>query len=306
MLRLSRRPGKAVEADSPKPDRHGAIRGLSLTGFHRLAYVDWGPQRADVPVICVHGLSRQGRDFDHLAFDLSVSGRRVVCPDLVGRGRSGRLRDPNEYALPQYCADMNALIAHLGAAQVDWVGTSLGGLIGIVLAGLPGTPIRRLVINDIGPYLPWSGLRRIGSYISAAPGEFETLAAVEAYLREVLAPFGDLPDAHWAHLARHSVAWHDERERFVMLCDREIVRAFLNPWHYSLDLWKYWTAIKIPMLVIRGAESDLLPAELARTMERRSLFARIHEIDGCGHAPPLMSADQIKIVADFLSSKEPA
>jgi pimeloyl-ACP methyl ester carboxylesterase len=305
MLRLSRRTGKSAPEEGPEPDRSGSIRGLSLTGFHDLAYVDWGPKQARVPVICVHGLSRQGRDFDYLAADLAASGRRVVCPDLVGRGRSGRLRDPNEYALPQYCADMNALIAYLGAEKVDWVGTSLGGLIGIVLAGLPGSPIRRLVINDIGPYLPWSGLARIGSYVSSAPGEFAGLEEAEVYLREVLAPFGDLPDEHWAHVTRHSVAWNAERERYVMLCDPQIVRAFRNPWHYSLDLWKYWTAIKLPMLVIRGVKSDLLPADLAEKMERRSLFAKIHVIEGCGHAPPLMSPDQIKLVSDFLESKAP-
>jgi pimeloyl-ACP methyl ester carboxylesterase len=287
------------------PHRQGFIRGLSMTGFHRIAYVDWGPQEAEVPIVCVHGLSRQGRDFDYLAADLASLGRRVVCPDLAGRGRSGRLRDPSEYALPQYCADMNALIAHLGAGQVDWVGTSLGGLIGIILAGMPGTPIRRLVINDIGPYLPWSGLARIGSYVSSAPSDFASLEEAESYLREVLAPFGALSDEHWAHLARYSVSWHEERKRFIMLCDREIVRAFRNPWHYSLDLWKYWTAIKLPILVIRGVQSDLLTADLARTMERRSLFAKIHEIEGCGHAPPLMSADQINVVRDFLSVKTP-
>jgi len=278
------------------------IRGLSLTGFHDLAYVDWGPLAAAAPVICVHGLSRQGRDFDYLAADLAASGRRVVCPDLAGRGRSGRLRNPQEYALPQYCADMNALIAHLGAEQIDWVGTSLGGLIGIVLAGLPKTPIRRLVINDIGPYLPWRGLARIGTYLSSAPEEFANLEEAEAYFRDVLAPFGDLPDEHWAHLTRHSVAWHEERQRFVMLCDRQIVRAFRNPWHYNLDLWKYWTAIKVPMLVIRGLDSDLLPADLAREMVRRNSRAEFHTIEGCGHAPPLMSPDQIRSVANFLLS----
>ena len=278
------------------------IRGLSLTGFHDLAYVDWGPLAAAAPVICVHGLSRQGRDFDYLAADLAASGRRVVCPDLVGRGKSGRLRNPEEYALPQYCADMNALIAHLGAEQIDWVGTSLGGLIGIVLAGLPRTPIRRLVINDIGPYLPWRGLARIGTYLSSAPEEFANLEEAEAYFRDVLAPFGDLPDEHWAHLTRHSVAWHEERQRFVMLCDRQIVRAFRNPWHYNLDLWKYWTAIKVPMLVIRGLDSDLLPADLAREMVRRNSRAEFHTIEGCGHAPPLMSPDQIRSVANFLLS----
>jgi pimeloyl-ACP methyl ester carboxylesterase len=303
MLRLSKRPAKPAPPHSLEPDRSGSIRGLSLTGFHRLAYVDWGPADANVPVVCVHGLSRQGRDFDYLAADLAALGRRVVCPDLAGRGRSERLRDPNEYALPQYCADMNTLIAHLGTDQVDWVGTSLGGLIGIVLAGMPGTPIRRLVINDIGPFLPWSGLARIGSYVSSAPSDFASLEEAEFYLREVLAPFGDLPDEHWAHLTRHSVAWHEARERFVVLCDREIVRAFRNPWHYSLDLWKYWTAIKLPILVIRGAESDLLPADLARTMERRSPFAKIHEIEGCGHAPPLMSTEQIRVVSNFLSAR---
>jgi pimeloyl-ACP methyl ester carboxylesterase len=198
---------------------------------------------------------------------------------------------------------MNALIAHLDAGQVDWVGTSLGGLIGIVLAGLPETPIRRIVVNDIGPYLPWSGLARIGSYVSSMPADFHDLGEAEAYFREVLAPFGDLPDEHWARITRHSVAWHASRERYVMLCDPQIVRAFRNPWHYSLDLWKYWTAIKVPILVIRGVESDLLPADLAHQMEQRNLLAKVYEVEGCGHAPTLMSTDQIKLVSDFLGSQ---
>jgi pimeloyl-ACP methyl ester carboxylesterase len=286
----------------PEPDRTGTIRGLSLSGFHDVAYVDWGPPDARVPVVCVHGLSRQGRDFDYLAAHLAAAGRRVLCPDLAGRGRSGRLRDPSEYVLPQYCADMNALIARMGADQVDWVGTSLGGLIGIVIAGLPDSPIRRLVVNDIGPYLPWSGLVRIGSYVSAMPAEFKNLGEVEAYFRDVLSPFGDLPDEHWMHITRHSVSWDPSRERYVMLCDPQIVRAFRNPWHYSLHLWKYWSAIKVPILVIRGTESDLLPASLANEMIGRNAFARLHDVEGCGHAPPLMSAEQIAPIADFLSA----
>ena len=305
MPRSSRLSEKPTPQQSPEPDRARTIRGLSLTGFHDLAYVDWGSTQVHPPVVCVHGLTRQGRDFDYLAAYLAAGGRRVVCPDLVGRGQSGRLRDPNEYALPQYCADMNALIAHLDAGQVDWVGTSLGGLIGIVLAGLPETPIRRIVVNDIGPYLPWSGLARIGSYVGSMPVDFHDLGQVETYFRNVLAPFGDLADEHWAHITRHSVAWHASRERYVMLCDPQIVRAFRNPWHYSLDLWKYWTAIKVPILVIRGVESDLLPADLAHQMERRNLLAKVYEVEGCGHAPPLMSADQIKLVSDFLNSRAP-
>src|SRR3954452_16067113 len=188
-----------------EPDRTGSFFGLSMSGFHPVAYTDWGAANTRIPVVCVHGLSRQGRDFDYLAAHLAGAGRRVVCPDLVGRGQSGRLRDPNEYALPQYCADMNALIAALDAGQVDWVGTSLGGLIGIVLAGLPGNPIRRLVINDIAPIVPSNALQRIGRYVADMPETFATLDAAERYLREVLSPFGEVADEHWAHLTRHSV-----------------------------------------------------------------------------------------------------
>ena len=302
MLRLAGRDKKANPQASLEPDRRGTLLGLSLTGFHEVAYVDWGPVHAGVPAMCVHGLSRQGRDFDYLAAQLAAAGRRVICPDLVGRGQSGRLRNPNEYALPQYCADMNALAARLDTQEVDWIGTSLGGLIGIVLAGLPGNSIRRLVVNDIGPFLPWAGLARIGSYVSAMPTDFRDLGEVEAYFREVLAPFGDLSDEHWSHVARHSVAWHASRERYVMLFDPQIVRAFRNPWHYSVNLWKYWTAINVPILVIRGVESDLLPADLASEMIRRNPRARVHEIEDCGHAPPLMSPKQIRVVSDFLNS----
>jgi pimeloyl-ACP methyl ester carboxylesterase len=292
--------GRAEGEQEFQPDRAGTVLGLSLTGFHHISYADWGPAQADTPLLCVHGLSRQGRDFDYLAAELVTTGKRVVCPDLVGRGQSGKLRNPDEYALPQYCADMNVLIARLGAEHVDYLGTSLGGLIGIVLAGLPGNSIRRLVVNDIGPFLPWQGLARIGGYLSAMPVDFRHLGEAEAYFREVLAPFGDLPDAHWAHITRHSVAWHPSRERYIMLCDPQIVRAFRNPWQYSLDLWKYWTAIKCPILVIRGVTSDLLPGDLAGQMVQRNPLATVVEIDGCGHAPPLMDPAQIAPIAEFL------
>src|ERR1700737_5396989 len=158
MIPLTTRPLEREPRSDPEPDRRGSILGLSLTGFHEVAYVDWGPADAGVPVLCVHGLTRQGRDFDYLAAELGGPGRRVICPDLVGRGRSGRLQNPNEYALPQYCADMNALVARLGAEEVDLVGTSLGGLIGIVLAGMPGNYIRPLVATISVPSRLWRGL----------------------------------------------------------------------------------------------------------------------------------------------------
>ena len=300
---MLRRAGRAPKDDlraNLKPDRTGTYLGLSLTGFHEIAYVDWGPVEAPVPLICVHGLTRQGRDFDYLAADLASAKRRVICPDLAGRGRSGKLRNPDEYAIPQYCADMNALMAHVGAREVDWLGTSLGALVGIVLAGMPGNPIRRLVVNDAGPYLPWSGLARLGSYISAMPADFRNLDEAEAYFRDVLEPFGDLSNEHWLHITSNSVAWHPARERYVLLCDPQIVRAFRNPWHYRLDLWKYWTAIDVPILIVRGEYSDLLPQDLAREMIRRNPRAKVIEIAGCGHAPPLMSPAQIGPVSEFI------
>ena len=144
------------------PDRTGSVRGLTRRSFHRIAFSDWGPASAVRPVVCVHGLTRNGRDFDHLAAALAGAERRVICPDLPGRGQSERLHDSSDYVLPQYCNDVTVLMAALDAMEFDWVGTSLGGLIGMVLAALPGSPIRRIVINDIGPYLPWAGLLRLG------------------------------------------------------------------------------------------------------------------------------------------------
>jgi pimeloyl-ACP methyl ester carboxylesterase len=185
-----------------------SLLGLSLGGFHRIAYWEWGREDAERTVICVHGLTRQGRDFDLLARTLARRGCRVVCPDLVGRGRSDWLRDPEGYMLLQYGADMNALLARLDVEEVDWVGTSLGGLIGMILAAQPGTPIRRLVINDIGPFIPGSALRRLGTYLNGPQPAFPDLAAAEVWFRETLAPYGELADEHWRHLVEHSLR-HD-------------------------------------------------------------------------------------------------
>jgi pimeloyl-ACP methyl ester carboxylesterase len=282
------------------PDRLGSVRGLTRRGFHRIAYADWGPSVSDRPIVCVHGLTRNGRDFDPLASTIAGTGRRVVCPDLPGRGQSDRLQDGSDYALPQYCSDMTVLIAALGAAEIDWVGTSLGGLIGIVLAALPESPIRRMVINDIGPYLPWSGLLRIGSTLAKTPADFATIEAAEEYFRQGLAPFGQLTDVHWRHLTTHSVRWNSESRRFVTLCDPKIAHAFRNPWQYSIDLWKYWDAIDVPVLVIRGRESDMLPETVLNEMARRNRNTAVLTVEGCGHAPALLMSDQIEVVAEFL------
>lgn len=282
------------------PDRTDVLLGMSKSGFHEIVYYEWGPPRAARPVVCVHGLTRQGRDFDYLASSLAAEGRLVVCPDLAGRGRSGRLADPDEYGLPQYCADMNALVARLGAGEIDWVGTSLGGLIGMIMAGFPGSPIRRLVINDIGPSVSWTGLARIGRYIEAMPSSFQRFEDAERYFRDILAPYGSLADEHWQHLTRHSVSWNAGLSRYAMLCDPKIARAFGSPWLHSLDLWRYWERIEVPILVLHGARSDLLSQELASEMKRRNPRAAFHRFEDCGHAPPLMTPEQIEVVRRFL------
>jgi pimeloyl-ACP methyl ester carboxylesterase len=280
--------------------RTASFRGISKRGFHRVTYTEWGDPASARVVVCLHGLSRQGRDFDGLAMALAAAGYRVLCPDLVGRGRSDWLRDADDYALPQYCADMVGLIARTGAEQVDWIGTSLGGLVGMVLAGQPGSPIQRLIINDIGPYLPWSALFRIGTAIRTAPRDFPDLAAAEAYHRAALAPFGDLSDAEWRHLTLHGIERREDG-RYHLLYDPGIVRAFRPGLFYNLSLWRYWDAIRCPALLLRGEHSDLLLKSTAEEMARRGPHAELVEIPGCGHAPALLADDQIALITDWLA-----
>lgn len=293
------------QAERSQPERKGSVAGLSATAFHRVSYVDWGPIDDETPVVCVHGLTRQGRDFDILAADLRAHGRRVVCPDLPGRGRSQWLDDPDEYALPQYCADMNALVARLDVEQVDWVGTSLGGLIGIILAGMPGSPIRRLVVNDIGPYVASTGLVRIGQYLREMPESFPTFDEAEAYFREILAPYGDLTDAQWRLITEHSVIWNEEENAFLMLCDKKIGKAFRNSWFASLNIWKFWDEIPVPILILHGVRSDLLTRQLTDEMTSRNPNASVVRFEECGHVPPLFEKHQIEVVRNFLTGPPP-
>jgi pimeloyl-ACP methyl ester carboxylesterase len=292
--------GASGISKSRQPDREDVVLGLSPSGFYRLAFVDWGPIEDKRPIMCVHGLTRQGRDFDHLAERLVAAGKRVICPDLPGRGRSGWIGNPDHYALPQYCADMNALIARLDVSEVDWVGTSLGGLIGMIMAGFPGSIVRRLVINDIGPFVSSTGLHRIGQYIGSMPSSFATIEDAEKYFRTVLAPYGQLADEHWRHLAEHSVRWDDKRQGYAVLCDPAIEKGFRLPWFQPLNLWNYWEAIKVPILVLHGAQSDLLSSDLTAEMRKRNRMASVFRFDDCGHVLPLMVSGQIDVVAEFL------
>jgi pimeloyl-ACP methyl ester carboxylesterase len=245
----------------------------------------------------VHGLTRNGQDFDVLAERLAP-GYRVVCPDVVGRGDSEWLSDATLYTYAQYVADMTALVARLDVEEVDWLGTSMGGLIGMTIAAQAGTPIRRLVLNDVGPFIPQSALARLASYVGVR-ARFETLAEAEAYLREVHAPFGALTDGQWRDFAERSVSGSPDAG-YMARYDPEIGTALRNAPEGDLDIWAVWDQITCPVLVLRGERSDLLPRETAAEMATRGPGATVIEIAGCGHAPALLDDGQLDVIEEWL------
>ncbi len=287
--------------------RLGSLRCLSPGGSHTMAYREWGAPDAARVVICVHGLTRNGRDFDTLAANLAAglagAGCRVVCPDVVGRGDSGWLADPAGYGFPQYLADMTLLLAHLEVEAVDWVGTSMGGLIGMMMAAQPGSLLRRLVLNDVGPFLPKAALEGIAGYVGRDP-RFAGLAAAEAYFRDIHSGFGALTDREWRRLAETSVVAVEgggEVEGALRLhYDPGIGAGFRMRPVEDVDLWAVWDRITVPSLVLRGADSGLLLPETAAEMTRRGPCAELVEIADCGHAPALLDPGQIALVRDWL------
>jgi pimeloyl-ACP methyl ester carboxylesterase len=248
-------------------------------------------------VVCVHGLTRNSRDFDALAQRLSTRCR-VICPDIAGRGLSDHLQNPEDYGYPLYLSDMAALIARTGVERVDWVGTSMGGLIGMLLAAQPDAPLNRLVMNDVGPLVPKAALERLASYVGENP-RFDTLEALERHLRHIFAPFGPLTDAQWNHLAQHSALRLDSG-RYALAYDPAIGNAFQGKLE-DVNLWPVWKAVRLPTLILRGADSDLLLESTAREMIKNApAGSKLVEFEGVGHAPALMAEDQITAVERFL------
>lgn len=272
------------------------LAALGPHGFHRLHYYQWGDPDNDRVLICVHGLSRNGRDFDDLARALATE-YRVLCPDVAGRGRSSWLTHKEDYGYPLYCADMAALIARSGAQTIDWVGTSMGGLIGMLLAAQPNNPIRRLVINDVGPFIPRASLERIARYVGHDP-RYDSFADFEMYVRTVSAPFGALTDAQWRHLAETSARQFDDG-KWGLVYDPGIAMPFRDAIN-DVSLWNFWDMVRCPTLLLRGADSDVLLHDTAREMTRRGPEAKLVEFEGIGHAPMLMARDQIDAVRKFL------
>jgi len=277
-----------------------SVQCATPSGLHRLSYVEWsGPDPSRV-LVCVHGLTRAARDFDFLARAMR-DRYRVVCPDLPGRGESEWLPSPAEYSGPTYVGDMVTLVARLDVESVDWVGTSLGGMIGMALAALPGSPVRKLVLNDVGPLLTAASLNRIGEYVGRAP-VFPSLEAAEQFVRVIAATFGPHSDAQWRFLTEHVVK-RDAEGGWRMRYDPAIAETYnARDSSKDMDIWPIYDAVRCPTLVLRGADSDLLTADTAKAMTARGPRARVVEFPGVGHAPTLIAERQIGAVRDFLLS----
>jgi pimeloyl-ACP methyl ester carboxylesterase len=278
---------------------------------HRMAYWTWGAPDAAHTVVCVHGLSRQGRDFDVLAQALvaRASGPiRVVCPDVVGRGQSDWLADPQGYQLPTYAGDMLALLAHLKPQTLDWVGTSMGGLIGMAVcvhAAAVGMQVRRLVLNDVGPVIQWEAIERIGQYLGRT-AQFDTVQQAADAMWAISHSFGPHTPAQWLELSRHLVKPLPQGQAgFTLRYDPAIAVPFGAMTREAAvqgeaALWQLFDAISAQTLLLRGAQSDLLTRQTALEMTQRGPKARLVEFDGVGHAPTMIAPDQVDTVASFL------
>jgi pimeloyl-ACP methyl ester carboxylesterase len=292
-----------VEAPAAEPRRRSVLCA-SPAGLHRIAYREWGDPRNRDVLVCVHGLTRSGRDFDELARALCAQFR-IVCPDVAGRGDSDRLADPRHYTWAQYLADMVTLIARLDVEAVNWLGTSMGGFVGMALAAQAGSPVKKLVLNDAGPVIGRASLERIAAYVGKAPS-FATLEEAEKYMRTIAAPFGPHSDAQWRFLTESWVRKNDDgswRPHYDMRI-AEAYRATMP--EKDLEIWHIYDAVRCPTLLVRGEQSDVVSKQTAAEMARRGPKAKLAEIRGVGHAPTLLQPEQIALVRDFLLEGEPS
>ena len=279
------------------------VQCLGSRGLHRMAYWEWGDAANPRLLVCGHGLNRQGRDFDTLA--QAMCGEfRVVCPDVVGRGQSDWLADPTGYQIPAYVADMVTLLARLDGESVAWIGTSMGGLIGLGLASLPNSPVTRLVLNDIGPTIEAAAIVRIGAYMGQKT-HWATLDDAADALLAISPGFGPHTREQWLALTRPMLK--PDGDGFTMHSDPAIavpMRAITPEMAAAgqAALWMAYDALRCPTLLLRGAESDLLSRPTALEMTQRGPKPRLQEFAGVGHAPTLIAPDQVEAVREFLLS----
>lgn len=271
------------------------------SAFHRIVYSEW-PAAKDAPtLVCLHGLTRNSSDFHRLGEALSPACR-VIAVDFAGRGRSDWMPRAEDYGNPLYLTDLSALFARLDVEKIDLLGTSMGGMIALLFAFFPGTPVRRLILNDFGPLIAKEGLERIAGFADRDP-TFDTIEEVEQRLRKVAAPFGPLTDAQWRYMAEHTLR-HKPGGKFGLAYDPHIGDATHVEAHHDIDLWAQWDQLRCPTLVLHGEQSDVLRREDAVAMTQRGPRAKLVEFAGIGHAPALLDEDQIKVVRDFVLSPD--
>jgi pimeloyl-ACP methyl ester carboxylesterase len=280
--------------------RQRFVQCASPAGLHRVAYTEWGDPANPRVLLCVHGLTRSGRDFDRLAANFADT-YRVICPDVVGRGLSSWLNVPNYYTVPQYVSDMVTLIARLDVDKVDWFGTSMGGLIGMALAGLPDSPIQKMLLNDVGPHLEPAAVSRIGEYLGK-PVQFETLQQGVEYAALLAQTFGPLTPEEWREI--NTPLLHERDGAWYFRYDPRIAVPFGATTEEQAAageaaLRGALKATRAPVLVVRGEQSDLLSRETVQKMVAQGTAVSSVEIPGVGHAPAFVSADQIAIARRF-------
>lgn len=282
----------------PRLHRVSCLSGINL---HSMAYWEWGDPANDRVLVCVHGLTRQGRDFDTLARAM-LDHYRVVCPDVVGRGRSDWLRDPMGYGFPQYTADMVTLLARLDARTVHWLGTSMGGLIGLGVAALGGSPVAKLVLNDVGPHLDPAGMARIGGYVGQIQ-RWRTHDEAADAIWSISTGFGPHTREQWLALTEPQLK--ADGDHLVPRSDPDIARPFkvITPQMAAAGeaaMWQAYDALRCPTLLLRGVQSDVLSSDTAREMTQRGPRAKLVEFAGVGHAPMLLQPEQVRAVREFL------
>lgn len=289
--------------------------GISEEGFHRVVYSEWGkPEPGSIPIICVHGLTRNRHDFDSLANFISEQGRHLFCPDMVGRGDSDWLKNPLHYTYEQYVSDSNVMIAKSNAIQVDWIGTSMGGLIGMILASLNKSPIRRLVMNDIGPQIPVKSMARLSKYAGKDP-EFSSVEEAKQYLKTIYADFGNLSDEQWQQFTENSIheiapgryaTTMDQGIKIVQAKSKLAWNLLLHPMKalegtlFDVDLWEIWRKVNCPVLVIHGSHSDMLLPATIEKMQKTNPRVDVIEISNAGHAPALLDPVHQKMIYQWL------
>ena len=279
---------KRLELQAPFEDLH-------------LAYVDWGAADSEKVALCVHGLTRNSRDFDSLARHMVSQEYRVIAVDVVGRGNSAWLSDPAQYVVPAYAAQLVQFVRLLEIESLVWIGTSMGGIVGMILAAGGEKFIDRLVLNDVGPFVPAAALREIQAYVGMAP-RFETLEELEQHLRLIHAPFGALTDDQWRHLAAHSSV--KTKDGWVLSYDPAIRIPFTEAGDEDVDIWEVWEGIRCPVLVLHGEESQLLRRDVCDRMQATGPRASVVHLPGIGHAPALMCRDQHMAISDWLEVRD--